>query len=251
MSTIYLFGGSSELGNSSANQIMSDQSARYSKFVKILRAESFTGSQDELIWDPTSAKKVETFLKTLSFSKGDLAIIATGTITLADTETSFIELDHQLIEQLIWINLTLPLIVVSKVASDLRKLGGGEIIVFTSAAAFPPQPSNLIYSHSKATLDALICQLRKPLSGVKVRTMIVRSAFSATPLNEGRQATPLAITPYELGVSVSKGHRKSKYIIWVPRSFALISFFLMFVPGLNEVANFIVKKSKSKQELSS
>lgn len=245
MSVIYLFGGSSELGNFTAKQIQKDQPARYSKVLRILREESFTGGEDEIIWDPSSAEKVDTFMKTLALGDGDLAIIATGSISINDSEKQFLDLSHKLLEQIVWVNLTLPLVLLSTVGTGLQEKGGGDIIIFTSAAALPPQRSNFIYSHSKAMLDTLVTRLEQSLSKAKVRTLVVRSSFSATPLNQGRQPTPLSITPLELAIEVSKAHQNLKSRIWVPRIFAVISIFLRFVPGLSQVANSIVKKSKT------
>jgi NAD(P)-dependent dehydrogenase (short-subunit alcohol dehydrogenase family) len=247
MSVIYLFGGASELGKSSALQILLDQPERYSKIVRILRAESSVGDKDELLWDPASADSIDTLLNTITMKKGDLALIATGLTDHSDTYTNFTDLNPNVIQRLVWVNLLLPLIVLSRVSSKLREVGGGDIIIFTSAAALPPQKSNFLYSHSKALLDSLIRELRTTLHQTNVRTMIVRSSFSATRLNLGRHPTPLAVTPHDLGVSVSRGHKKLRSTLWVPRIFVVVSILLRFVPGLSQVANLIVNKSKPKQ----
>jgi decaprenylphospho-beta-D-erythro-pentofuranosid-2-ulose 2-reductase len=248
MKSIYLFGGRSELGNHVATAIMSRTFGEFSKLIKIQRDSStIAESEHQLLWQPNTVSEVSEFLTSLSLKKGDLMIVAPGIIHVGDSILGLSEIEPSKIHDLVWINFTLPLLVITHASRELRLVGGGDIIVFTSAAAFPPQPNALIYSHVKRALDGLLRASHGKFRSRNVRICLVRSAFSGTKLNAGRTPTPFSVSPLRVGQIVANRFLSGKDVIWVPAVFRLISFSLRFVPGLQNIANRIVEASRQNR----
>jgi hypothetical protein len=248
MKSIYLFGGRSELGSNVATEIISRSGGEFSNLIRIQRAISpVQGFPNEIFWDPSNASGVSGLMSSLIVKKDDLIIVAPGKTYTEDNSFGFSGILSSKIDELVWVNLTLPLIVISHAARELEQAGGGAIIVFTSAAAFPPQSSALIYSHVKHALDGVARQSRRVLGSQNVRICVVRSSFSATQLNTGRTPTPFSVTPLKVGQIVADKFLAGKDLIWVPSVFNLISLGLRFVPGLENLARRIIRQSHQNQ----
>ena len=245
MTKIWLFGGRSELGNSAASELLRVSREKVSGITKIQRAPAESLGEDCIIWAPDSTQQVFNTLNNLTFSKGDIAVIAVGSINENDSALKFKLLSRETIEELIWINYTLPLVVTSEVSKRLAVAGGGSLVVFTSAAALPPQAENLIYSNSKRALDSTLGFLSGSFKKSGVKIFRVRSSFSPTPLNKGRSATPLKVSSKKVGRAIGKAYLRGQGVIWVPRIFRFVSLVLRVFPLLTLFAGKLVRRSRA------
>ena len=231
MSNIILFGGSSEIGIKVAEKIFTD-SPRFDHITLV--STSLQDSQWTVKWDPQSATDVTDVLEKIVFEKDDIVIIATGYLG----EPNLLEqpkFNLQEIEKIIRINFEIPLFVLMGASEELSKVGGGKIMVMTSTAAFPVLETNLVYGTAKRHLDDLALHLSRTLSKSNIDISVIRSGFVPTKLNEGRKATPFAITADQVADIVTK--QINAKIIWTPSIFKLISLSLTWIPLMKKLAS--------------
>lgn len=243
MPKIYLFGGKSELGNSAAKELLRARADYFFDIIKVQRSGTDEDDKSTIIWSPETSESVLGTISSLSFESGDLAIIAVGSTSENDTSSNFSFLDAKEIGVLVWTNFGLPMTLTGAIAEKLVKVGGGTILVFTSAAAFPPQAGNLIYSNSKFALDNSLGMISKSFRASNVSIMRVRSSFSPTKLNRGRSATPLSVSAEQVGISIAEAYKRGHAIVWIPAAFRVVAWTLSNLPYINRIAEKLVKRS--------
>lgn len=237
MSKIVLFGGSSEIGINFANLIL----ANTSQFDEIQYVStSLAKSSNTFHWNPSGHLDVELLLAQLVLTKGDLIIIALGYLgePLLFDES---KMDLAEIEKIFTINFHVPFMTLVRTTEALAEVGGGKIIVMTSAAAHPVLNTNLFYGTAKYGLDSMAIALSKSVKAKGVEITVVRSGFVPTKLNRGRRATPFSRTAEQVAVTILKNYDKK--IIWTPKYLNVISFILKYVPAAKYFASRKVEDS--------
>lgn len=245
MAKAILFGASSELGNALVDKLMERKIV--SQSISVGRSRPAAGSMGFIQWTSNSAEQVSQAIDKIPLQRGDVVIIASGAISKLDTSSSFSKLSLLDVENLIWANYSLPLLILNRLSAKFASIqGGGTIIVFSSAAAHPPTDENLLYSWSKSALDSISVSLSKKLSLQGIQLKIVRSTFSATKMNRGRTPTPLGVTKAEVAEQVVNSLEKKSPKVWVPKLFFFVAFGISRVPGAAHLVRYVVQKSKER-----
>lgn len=236
MGKIYLFGGTSEIGGAIATKIIDTLPGVENEIIRITTSEVV---ESGIRWNPTSIGEVKRTLEKLDLECNDIVIISIGTLREV-LNKGVINLDG--LDDMYRINQHLPIIILADAFNRLSVLGGGNIIVLTSTAAFPVLDENFVYGSAKSNLDAFAKYLQKISKSSNVKISIVRSSFVATKLNANRKPTPFSLTANQVARIVVR-HFGEK-VIWTPKIFQTISFFLTNIPALKLIANHLIRKSK-------
>ncbi len=237
MRKIYLFGGTSEIGRAIAKQI-TNTFADVDKDVFHITTSQVAGSG--IRWNPINIIEVKETLEKIDLQRGDIVIIALG--TLKEIQSGEV-IDLNTLDEMYRVNQLIPTIVLADIFNKLSSQRGGNILVLTSTAAFPVLDENFTYGSAKSNLDAFARYLQRNSKDKSLKISIIRSSFVATKLNLNRKPTPLSLTTNEVAKIVVQNFGQK--VIWTPRIFQSISFFLMYFPLLKEVANLFVRKSKN------
>jgi decaprenylphospho-beta-D-erythro-pentofuranosid-2-ulose 2-reductase len=190
------------------------------------------------------AKDVETTLKSLPISGGDIAIISLGSISTTRWESDPFQLAPSLVESEIFVNAVLPITVLIHTAKEMIRAGGGKIIVLSSVSAFPPLNAHLFYGTSKNLLDRFSQRVANAAAKAGVQIVIVRPGFVKTKLHEERKFSFLPTNIPKLANSVVRALAGARpRIIWVPGLWWGASKLLVLIPGLAKLANRALLKS--------
>jgi decaprenylphospho-beta-D-erythro-pentofuranosid-2-ulose 2-reductase len=115
-------------------------------------------------------------------------------------------------------------------AHAMREVGGGTLIVLSSVAAERPRRANVVYSASKAALDALAQGLADALAGDGVRVLVVRPGFVRTRMTAGLAAAPFATTPEAVASVVLGGLERGEHTVWAPRKLRWLMLVVRLLP---------------------
>lgn len=238
MAKVVLFGGSSEIGNAVARELLARQPEKFDHVLRVGRDAS--SCELEWAWDRDGSPEVRRTIAACQLSRGDACVISLG-VLVARSDRQGQPLTLESIQQGINVNLSLPAAVMVESANALADAGGGEIIVMSSAAAFPPLVPNVVYASSKLALDHLALGVRSLYEASGIRVSVVRPGFVPTRLNAGRRPTPLASTAEEVARTVVRSNHRR--VIWSPRSIRLVSLALRLAPVLRRVASRRIRDS--------
>jgi len=108
--------------------------------------------------------------------------------------------------------------------------GGGTLVVLSSVAALRARASNVVYSASKAGLDALAQGLADALHGSGVRVMVVRPGFVHTRMTRGLRVPPLATTPEQVARATVAGLEHGRQTVWAPGAMRWVMLGLRALP---------------------
>lgn len=142
----------------------------------------------------------------------DMVILAFG---ILDGQTE-IDTDPVFAAQVIQTNFAGAVSAGLASAVQLRKQGHGTILSITSVAGVRTRAESMIYSSSKAGMDAFSQGLGDALIGTGARCVVVRPGFVHTQMTEGMKPAPFATTPDKIADCVISGLQKNKEIIWAP-----------------------------------
>lgn len=238
MSKIIIIGGSSEIGNAISNEIKRRNPEKYQE---ILRLSSSLSTKDVIYWNPSTLEGIKLGLNQIDMARGDLAIIALGSLgQLGNSENENSNVDN--LAEIYNVNLVAPALSMGYLVNGLDSLGGGTVVLLSSTAAFPVLDNNFFYGSAKRGLDEYARYLQRSRKGMKTQICIVRSGFVHTKLNKNRTPTPFSRTAEEVAQMVAR--HVNKNIIWTPSEFKYISFALRRFTILKFLASKIVENSK-------
>ena len=127
-------------------------------------------------------------------------------------------------------NFTSHVTVLLAVAEQMRRTGGGTIVILSSVAALRPRRANFVYGAAKAGLDAFGRGLADALHGSGVRVMLVRPGFVVGRMTAGMSPAPLSTTPADVGAAVAAGLARSSAVVWVPPAIRVLGMLMPIVP---------------------
>ncbi len=229
---VLLIGGTSEIGQAilaaldlgpDAEVLLAGRDAERMRTAAAgLRARVTTLSYDTT--DPAAQQD----LPSAAFADGppDLVISAAGILTPQEE----LDADPRLAATLIDTNFTSHVTVLLAIASQLRHVGRGTIVVLSSVAAVRPRKANFVYGAAKAGLDAFARGLADSLHGTGVRVLLVRPGFVTGRMTAGMTPAPLASTPAEVGAAVVAALAGSAPAVWVPRSVGILAVAMRVIP---------------------
>jgi len=247
MSNVFLFGGTSDIGRGIAQKIketVSGHEASTTFFIS--RGEERSANPEEVFvsWSPKVAKDVETTLKRLPISGGDIAIISLGSISVTRWEGDPLQLFPSVVESEIFVNAVLPITVLIHTVREMIRAGGGKIVVLSSVSAFPPLTAHLFYGTSKNLLDRFSERVAKVAAKAGVQIVIVRPGFVRTKLHQERKFSFLPTNIPKLANSVVRALSGARpCIVWAPSLWWGVSKLLVLIPGLANLANRALLKS--------
>jgi decaprenylphospho-beta-D-erythro-pentofuranosid-2-ulose 2-reductase len=248
---VILFGGTSEIGLRIARAALFYLgSSQLSAITRVLRSnpsESEASEYKDVLWSPTSSEEVTSTVTRLAIGPKDLAVISIGDLSLDDFTAKELAQSVKQVEGNLYSNGTLPILTLLAVADSMIKAGGGEIVVVSSAAAFPVLDSNSIYSASKLMLDEVSQSIAGDLEKHQIRILLVRPGFVPTKLHRRRSRSFLSTSAEEISnVVIKKLNRNSYGVAWIPKSWALVSWTLTFLPFTRRIASRLMRNLRFK-----
>lgn len=247
MSNVFLFGGTSEIGRGIAKKIKETGSGHQTSTTYLIsRGEERSSNPEEVFvsWSPKVAKDVETTLKRLPISGGDIAIISLGSMSVTRWESDPLQLVPSVVESEIFVNAVLPITVLIHTVREMIRAGGGKVVVLSSVSAFPPLTAHLFYGTAKNLLDRFSQRVAKVAAKAGVQILIVRPGFVRTKLHEQRKFSFLPTNIPKLADAVVRALESNRpSIIWVPTLWSVVSKLLALTPGLAQLANRALLKS--------
>ncbi len=101
-------------------------------------------------------------------------------------------------------------------ASAMRTVGRGRIVVFSSIAGVRVRRANYVYGSAKAGLDGFANGLADALHGTGVRLLIVRPGFVIGRMTAGMKPAPPASTPAQVAAATARALERGRRTIAVP-----------------------------------
>lgn len=115
-------------------------------------------------------------------------------------------------------------------ASAMRVIGRGELVVFSSVAGVRVRRANYVYGSAKAGLDGFSSGLADALHGSGVGLLIVRPGFVIGRMTEGMKPAPFSSTPQQVADATVRALRKGRRSVWVPGLLAPMFFGMRLLP---------------------
>lgn len=235
-----LFGGTSQIGQALIRELVAPgtsscvvlagrPSERRAAAAAGLRSDYVVS---ELDWDARQLRDPVTVMdESAARCNGplDLVVLAAGTLPTAVPDfvdrSSAAELRDALL-----VNSVAPSSMLVAAVRHLAHLGGGRIVVLSSAAAVRPRAQILTYSLAKQSLDAMARQLQASARKLGVDVHVVRPGHVHTQLTRGLPVPPLARSSEAVARDVSIGIARGRRVIWSPRAMPLVMGALRCVP---------------------
>lgn len=239
MAKIVLVGSNSELGNATARKFMNERPDLYGSVFRVGRS----AETSDLVWHPVSADTDEILevINQCNLKRGDLVIIAIAKLVEGIIQPSIESLRESEVFESITVTATIPSVLTVGFVRKFESLGDGSLILFSSAAAFPPLAANIFYSASKLALDKIASELGRSASRSGVKVSIVRPGFVPTPMNAKRKPTAFATTVEQVAADIYKKHPQR--VIWSPASLRAVTAMMRFFPLLRRRANQVIISS--------
>lgn len=134
-------------------------------------------------------------------------------------------------EQILRINFTGLVPVLSYFAEKMAQSGGGTIIGLSSVAGERGRQSNFIYGASKAGFTAYLSGLRNYFAKRKVYIMTVKPGFMDTKMTEGLPLNPkLTATQAQAAAEVYNAYKNRRNVIYVLPIWRLIMLIIRNIP---------------------
>ena len=240
MGTIVVFGGRSEIGVATAEQLASGNrvvlAARRSSDLAAQTAALRAAGADEVIPVEFDADDVDTHPELIArivddYGPIEAAVVAFG--ILGDPERAQTDVRHAL--QIAHTDYYAQISVITLIANALREQGSGTIIVFSSIAGVRVRKANYVYGSTKAGLDGFASGLSDALYDTGVRVLLVRPGFVIGNMTKdlmaaGTEPAPMSVTPDQVGDAVAKAYRKGKREVAVPGRLRPVMFATRWVP---------------------
>ena len=115
-------------------------------------------------------------------------------------------------------------------ASAMRAVGRGDLVVFSSVAGIRVRRANYVYGSAKAGLDGFACGLADALHGTGVRLLLVRPGFVIGRMTKGMDPAPLSSTPAQVAEATARALRRGRGTVWVPWALRPLFFGMKLLP---------------------
>lgn len=120
--------------------------------------------------------------------------------------------------------------VLSHLATLLRPLRAGRLVVFSSIAGARVRRANYVYGSAKAGLDGFASGLADALHGSGVRLLLVRPGFVVGRMTAGMSPAPLSSTPAQVADAVAAGLAAGRGVVWVPGALRALAAAMTLTP---------------------
>lgn len=148
-------------------------------------------------------------------------------------------LDERNTEQILRINFTSLIPLLTYFAQKMEENGGGTLIGLSSVAGERGRQSNFVYGSAKAGFTAYLSGLRNFYARKKVHVMTVKPGFMDTKMTEGLPLNPkLTATPEQAAAGIYSAYKRRKNVVYVLPTWRWIMLIIRNIP------EFIFKKLK-------
>lgn len=154
------------------------------------------------------------------------AVISFG--ILGDQERAESDAAHAV--DVVHIDYTAHVSVLTHLANLLREQGSGRIVVFSSVAGVRVRRANYVYGSAKAGLDGFANGLADALVGSGVGLSIIRPGFVIGRMTQGMSPAPWSSTPDQVADATVTAVRKGRRTVWVPGILRWVFAAMRFVP---------------------
>jgi len=168
------------------------------------------------------------FFDSITKAHGDLDVIVIAFGVLPDQETA--ESDPSVAVDAAMVNYVGGLSCLLHGGNLLRSQGHGAIVVLSSVAGQRARRSNFVYGSTKAGLDAAAEGLGYALEGTGAHVLTVRPGFVKSPMTEGLEEAPMAVTPAEVARATVGALRKQRSVVWVPSQIKFVGSGMRVLP---------------------
>lgn len=117
-----------------------------------------------------------------------------------------------------------------ELSKQMRRVGGGQLVVFSSVAGIRVRRANFVYGSAKAGLDGFASGLSDSLARTAVRLLLVRPGFVIGSMTAGMDPAPLSSTPGQVADAVVHALRTRRTVLWVPGTLRLLYAVARVVP---------------------
>lgn len=231
---IWLVGASAGIGAALAAQLSAagatlTLSARNVDLLHSIAATCGAAIPRVLPLDVTDAKSIETAWQVLEASGlPDMVIYNAGAYEpLAATQ-----FDLKKIEQMVDVNLSGALRVLSHVIPAFVARNVGHIVLVGSVAGYRGLPGAMGYGASKAALIHLAENLRADFAATKIGVTIINPGFVKTQLTAKNDFhMPCMVTPEVAAKAIMRGFARDDFEIHFPHRFTRVLKFLRLLPS--------------------
>jgi short-subunit dehydrogenase len=115
-------------------------------------------------------------------------------------------------------------------ATRMRAVGRGQIVVFSSIAGVRVRRANYVYGSAKAGLDGFASGLADALTGSGVELLLVRPGFVIGRMTEGMTPAPLASTPTKVADAVVDALARHRRVVWIPGALRIAAAVARVIP---------------------
>jgi len=115
-------------------------------------------------------------------------------------------------------------------ASKMRAVGRGRLVVFSSVAGIRVRRANYVYGSAKAGLDGFASGLADALYGSGVGLLIVRPGFVIGRMTAGMDPAPFSSTPAQVAEATVRALARGRGTVWVPRVLRPVFFGMRMLP---------------------
>ncbi len=234
-STLVIFGGASEIGGEVARRLAAGRrvvlAARDVNKLTEPTATMRTAGAVEVVQVPFDAADITAATGLVDelvadYGAIDIAVVAFG--VLGDQARA--EADGAYAADIVHVDYTAQVALLTALASQMKRQGGGQIVAFSSIAGHRVRRANYVYGSAKAGLDGFIQGLQDALAGTGVQLLLARPGFVIGRMTEGMKPAPLSSTPQQVAEAVVEALAKGKTRIWVPGALALLAAAMSVTP---------------------
>ena len=118
----------------------------------------------------------------------------------------------------------------SLIAEILKKQKGGTIVAMGSVAGDRGKASNYVYGSAKAAVEVFFQGLRQELYIYGVRVVLIKPGPTVSPMTEHMKKSFLWSTPKKVANDINKSIHTKKEIVYTPRYWFFVLFFLKLIP---------------------
>ncbi|GAA2338100.1 SDR family NAD(P)-dependent oxidoreductase [Saccharopolyspora halophila] len=234
---VLILGGRSEIGVAVAERL-----ARHGNG-KVILAARRSGDLDaeeaavrqagatEVVRAEFDAAELDThgaLLRDLVTRHGPIAAAVISFGILGDQERAEADAAHAV--DVVHIDYTAHVSVLTHLANLLREQGSGRIVVFSSVAGVRVRRANYVYGSAKAGLDGFANGMADALVGSGVGLSIIRPGFVIGRMTQGMSPAPWSSTPDQVADATAAAVRKGRRTVWVPGILRWVFAAMRFVP---------------------
>ena len=115
-------------------------------------------------------------------------------------------------------------------AAEMRSVGRGTMVVFSSVAGVRVRRANYVYGSAKAGLDGFASGLADSVHGTGVRVLIVRPGFVIGRMTAGMSPAPLSSTPPQVAAATARALARGRRTVWIPWALRPVFFGMRLLP---------------------